>query len=164
MTRSAGVIYELVDPRDGSCRYVGQTFDVEQRRKAHTAPKPNYQGNTELHRWKKGLANAGLAPEFRVIEEGIPPEEINRQESFWCRRRSDEGSDLLNCHVGAIKRNDLLNATVRHSWAMSAREIREMLQSVSAQVNGKLPSGSRACRKLNKSISELLGFIHAIDD
>jgi hypothetical protein len=160
----AGVIYELIDPRDGTCRYVGQTFDVEQRRKAHTSPTPIYQQNSGLHSWKHELTSLGLSPEFRVIEDGIPPARINEQESFWCRSRADDGCDLLNRPVGRIRKGDLLGSPKRHALATSVREIRAMLLAIDEQLRGKLPPGKGACKHLARGISELLDFIHAIDD
>lgn len=159
-----GVVYELLDPRDGKCRYVGQTFDVEQRRKSHTAPRPIYQHNNGLHAWKSELALIGLSPEFRVIEDGIPPERINERESFWCRERVDEGCDLLNRPVGRIRKGDLLGSPKRQALATSAREIRGMLLAVDEQIRGRLPSGKGASGHLSRCIAELLDFIHAIDD
>ena len=160
----SGVVYELLDPRDGKCLYVGQTFDVDQRRKAHTATKPVFQHNNGLHSWKTELASLGLAPEFRVIEDGISPERINEQESFWCRDRADEGCDLLNRPVGRIRKGDLLGSPKRQALATSAREIRGMLLAVDEQIRGRLPPGKGASRHLSRCIAELLDFIHAIDD
>jgi hypothetical protein len=159
-----GVVYELLDPRDGRCRYVGQTFDADQRRRTHTSRTPIYQQNTQLHNWKTELALLGMAPEFRVIEDCIPAERINEQESFWCRDRADDGCELLNRPVGSVRKGDLLGSPRRHEMARTAREIRQMLMALEKQGSGKLPAGKGPMRHLGRCISELLDFIHAIDD
>jgi len=161
---ASGVVYELIDPRDGMCRYVGQTFDAAQRKRTHTAPTPVYQQNTQLHKWKAELASLGMAPEFRVIEARIPAERINEQESFWCRDRADDGCELLNRPVGNVRKGDLLGSPKRHEMARGAREVRQMLMALQDQVAEKLPAGKGPMKHLGRCISELLDFIHAIDD
>jgi hypothetical protein len=158
------VVYELIDPRDGACKYVGQTFDVDSRRRAHLAPTPIYQQNAELHKWKIELASLGLSPEFRIIDRDIPPARINEQESFWCRVRADEGCQLLNKPVGHIRKGDLLGSPKRYAIARSGREVREMLMAIGRQLSGKLPEGRPPFKHLKRCIHELTDFIHAIDD
>jgi hypothetical protein len=159
-----GVIYELIDPRNGMCRYVGQTLDVQQRRKSHTAQTPIFQNNEDLHRWKTELASLGLSPEFRVIEDGIQPETIDEQERFWCRDRADRGCRLLNRPVGRIRKCDLLGTPERNEFADRAREIRALLFSFSEEMRGKLPMGHAASRHLKRCIADLLDFIHSVTE
>lgn len=163
MSDASWVVYELIDPRDGACRYVGQTIDADRRRREHAAARPIYQQNNQLHAWKTELSSLGMAPEFRVIEDCIPAGVINKRERFWCRTRSDQGCNLLNRPIGCVRRGDLLGADRRHEVAASAREIRGLLLTLGEGLRGSLPHGRGPMRHLDKSIHELLNFICTIE-
>lgn len=157
-----GVIYELIDPRSGACRYVGQTFAPEERRRSHLAKKPVYQNNTPLHRWKNDLCAEGLSPEFHVVEDSVPASEINDREKTWCRRRAHEGCDLLNRPSGRITKDDLLSSQRRHAIVTHAREVREIVGALRQMVCDDLPKVSTG--RLNAAYRQILEFIHELDN
>jgi hypothetical protein len=157
-----GVIYELIDPRSGTCRYVGQTFAPEERRRSHLAKKPVYQNNTPLHRWKTDLCAEGLSPEFRVVEGSVPASEINGREKTWCRRRAREGCDLLNRPSGHITKEDLLSSQRRQAIVTHAREVREIVGALTQMVCDDLPKVSVG--RLNAACRQLVHFINDLDD
>jgi len=159
-----GAVYELIDPRDGRCRYVGQTFFPRERSRQHKAKRPVHQQNSDLLRWKQELSDLGLSPQFRIIEDAIPAVEINEKESYWCRSRSDEGFDLLNRPVAHITKGDLFGSLQRADLAMAAGEMIEALLAMLMRVNGKLPKRHKALKHLEKSLDELRKVKWALED
>lgn len=155
-----GVIYELIDPRDGSCRYVGKTFDPGHRKASHLAKKPVWQHNAPLHRWKHELSDSGLQPIFSIIEAGVEPAYINNREREWCAKRSSDGCRLLNARVGSIRGIDLVHGGVLAEAAESAIEIRDILFSIHESVG--LPSSHKAMKELRKCCESLLAFKNLI--
>jgi hypothetical protein len=101
-----GSVYELLDPRDGSCRYVGMTFNETARGRAH-ADSRSFQWS--LIHWKSELKSVGLKPAMRVIESGIKAEDILERERHWCRERVRAGARLLNKPSGRITKSDLFS-------------------------------------------------------
>jgi predicted GIY-YIG superfamily endonuclease len=57
-------IYQLVDPRDGSVRYIGQTINMDMRLKAHLNSR---NGNAAKYRWVQELRGLGLLPRIEEI-------------------------------------------------------------------------------------------------
>lgn len=60
-------IYVLVDPRDDTVRYVGQTRDPHRRAEQHRKNE-NRKSNKELWAWKAELKAQGLAPKLEVVD------------------------------------------------------------------------------------------------
>lgn len=126
----SGTIYELIDPRNNKCRYVGQTFDVQKRKAQHEIQNA-YQGNQRLYEWKRSLWKDGQqTPKLLIIESEVSLLEINEREKFWVATRANEGCDLLNCAVGCISNLDLMGEPGRLEAAASLREVREMLIAI----------------------------------
>jgi len=65
VTRPSGVVYELIDPRDGLCRYVGQTFDagVEQNEMEQLTDGSLFAG---IGGFCLGFQRAGMRGVWRV--------------------------------------------------------------------------------------------------
>jgi hypothetical protein len=59
-------VYALIDPRDGVVRYVGITYRLVQRLKAHLAD----QSDTSKTAWVTTLRSLGFVPEMRILETG----------------------------------------------------------------------------------------------
>jgi hypothetical protein len=156
-----GVIYELIDPRDMSCKYVGQTFCLEKRSVQHRNTR-EFQGNTDLFFWKSDLAKAGLSPIIKVIEENVDASKINERERFWCAQRSNEGSVLLNRPVGAIRREDLFGSAHRAEIAAEVGLLREMLLAIGNRYS--LPVGHRISKEFWKCEKALLKLKHSYLD
>lgn len=56
-------IYELIDPRDGSVRYIGKATDSQKRLKSHLRETRRV---TPLYQWIAKLRGLGMAPTVRV--------------------------------------------------------------------------------------------------
>ena len=124
-----GVIYFLRDPRDGACRYVGQTTDPSSREINHANSRV-FQGNVALLNWKWSLSSNGLSPTFEIVQSGIPRSELNTREREWIVKQAASGCHLLNRPVGAIKSTDLSTADEIESCRAMLNEAREILQCV----------------------------------
>jgi len=124
-----GVIYFLRDPRDGACRYVGQTTDPSSREMNHANSRV-FQGNVALLNWKWSLSSNGLSPTFEIVQSGIPISELNTREREWIVKQATSGCQLLNRPVGAIKSTDLCTAHERESCRAMLNEARDMVQCV----------------------------------
>jgi hypothetical protein len=59
-------VYALKDPRDGAVRYVGITFNPDQRLNGHLAE----QSDSRKSAWIATLRKRGLAPEMAIVESG----------------------------------------------------------------------------------------------
>lgn len=149
-----GVIYELLDPRTGQCRYVGQTFALESRRKAHESMK-SQRTNPALYSWKQELKAQGVAPDLRVVEDGICASRINERERFWCAQRSNAGSKLLNMPAGHIRRADLFGAQERAEIAVAVDELIELVHALRGRLDGRLPVRHPSHKHLLRGIDEL---------
>jgi hypothetical protein len=99
-------IYGLVDPRDGSLRYVGKTSKSVSERLYSHVNKPMAWLKTPLAAWIVSLRLLGLRPEAFVIEyaDGFAWREA---EAFWIAYFRMIGADLLNVHSGGDSRKRL---------------------------------------------------------
>jgi hypothetical protein len=59
-------VYGLKDPRNGVIRYVGITFDPEQRLRNHLADR----SNTPKSAWIRQLRTCGFVPDLVILESG----------------------------------------------------------------------------------------------
>ena len=85
--------YILLDPRDGTVRYVGSASNPRIRRKSHMTIYPREEiwfGHLPYFRWKKELIDAGYKPIFRVIEK-------SNREKWWIFA-------LANLPINSIKK------------------------------------------------------------
>jgi hypothetical protein len=157
----SGVIYELLDPRNMSCRYVGQSFDVEKRKKQHLQVY-SYQGNYPLFEWKGELARLKLTPILSIIESNVSATSINERERYWCQRRSNDGCVLLNRPVGSIRKEDLFGMAARGEIVVAVRELREMLLAINDRYD--LPKSHRISKEWWKCQKALLAFQNSFMD
>lgn len=123
-----GSVYELLDPRDKSCRYVGMTFNVDARERSH-ADSRSFQWS--LSEWKCELKSIGLEPVMRVIESGIKAEDILERERYWCRERISAGARLLNRPAGRITKSDLFSPSDSLLISEVCDQIQDLLSIVS---------------------------------
>jgi len=89
-------VYVLLDPRDGSVRYVGQTTDPKSRAVSHRRNQPS--GNPHMDSWKAQLKSVGLAPRFLVVDSA-PTERLDFMERRWIAYYRSLGV-LLNYESG----------------------------------------------------------------
>jgi group I intron endonuclease len=71
-------IYELIDPRDNSVRYIGKTNNPRKRIVLHLS-RAKKSTKTRKEAWMKGLLNEGLAPIMNIIKV-CELEEVNTVE------------------------------------------------------------------------------------
>jgi group I intron endonuclease len=92
---SKHLIYALVDPRDGSWRYVGKSSSGLKRPRAHGFAS-NVKRGCHRSSWIRNLQDYGLAYDIEILEELDAKALLNDAEREWiaaCRRA---GVDLTN--------------------------------------------------------------------
>lgn len=88
---STGCIYALVDPRDHTIFYVGQTRDLDARKHTHFAGGHSVSGEKI-----KVIRRNGLVPLVTVLEADVPAQMLLMAEQFWIGLLRRRGSPLLN--------------------------------------------------------------------
>lgn len=84
-------IYALVDPRDDSIRYIGQTRNFDWRMYIHRTEHVSY----DVAVWKHELKDLGLKFRVRVIEITSTDNGLSREE-FWIIWALRRGEPILN--------------------------------------------------------------------
>lgn len=161
LTKKHGCVYELIDPRDNSCRYIGVTFNADQRYKQHCNCTV-FQGNAQMLRWKHELESVGLKPTMNILESPIDAEVLLDREVEWCRTRANEGCDLLNRPVGKIKRADLFPRVDSEIAREFAQESVMLLEEVWRRYGNEMPSNS--FRLLDKAIQQIRNFRYSLPE
>src|SRR3990167_111157 len=88
-------VYVLIDPRDGSIRYVGQTRNLRQREAAHALPEK--AGSDALRAaWVTKLRSLGLFPRLKVISEHASEDAARDAEQAAIRSYHRAGANLFN--------------------------------------------------------------------
>ena len=64
MTNPTVEIYALIDPRDGSVRYIGKAVNSQKRLKGHL--RETRRRNTPVYRWMAKLRGLGMAPVLSI--------------------------------------------------------------------------------------------------
>lgn len=94
-----GCIYALVDPRDHNIFYVGQTRDLDARKRTH------FSGGHSLSGAKiKVLRRNGLLPLVVVLEGELPLQRLGIAEAFWIDLLRHRGHQLLNAAKSGMRR------------------------------------------------------------
>jgi hypothetical protein len=131
---SAGTVYALIDPRDGTTRYIGQTTKtLAARLRGGYAPR--------VRAWITELRSAGLAPQITAVREGVPADDLLVAEAEEITRIIAAGGTLLNEQVTGLGRKLLSErheaervAGERDAWAALADAALDTL-------GGPLPPG-----------------------
>src|SRR5258708_1478151 len=93
-------IYQLVDPRDNTPRYVGLSSDVLGRFAQHIMQKDN----KVKAEWIEELKQAGHLPRIQVLEANIPTiSEARSKERQWIKHLQAAGARLTNLQT-VVKR------------------------------------------------------------
>ena len=87
-------IYALLDPRDGTLRYVGKSNNPTVRRYEHVCASQLF-AKTHRNNWIKSLLENGHKPEMVVLEE-VPSSEWKTSESWWIEYWKFLGANLVN--------------------------------------------------------------------
>lgn len=100
-----GCIYALVDPRDHGIFYVGQTRDLDTRKRTH------FSGGHSVSGAKiKVLRSNGVLPLVVVLEADLPLRRLGMAEAFWIALLRRRGSELLNMPAEADARRQMQEA------------------------------------------------------
>lgn len=103
-------IYRLIDPRDGTTRYVGQTIDMEQRLKYHIYLSG--AGNVAKTIWISDLRSLGIVP---VMEE-------------ICRCSRDDADKIERMYIeDEFKNGNLFNLRPFGNWRARRKYEQEKL-------------------------------------
>lgn len=131
--KKTGTVYALVDPRDGTERYIGATKKtLKQRLSGHMK---GAQTAPAVRNWITELDGCGgLAPEIRPIAEDVPEADLAYRETQEITIRLGAGLPLLN-KVSTVPGRQLLErrrrtqreALEREAWAALVEPIRDRL-------------------------------------
>lgn len=86
-------IYVLLDPRDGSNKYVGMTKNPNRRLREHISDSK--RENTKKGNWIRKLISLGLEPKLQILEE-TNVSNCERLESYHIKQLIMNGNNLLN--------------------------------------------------------------------
>jgi hypothetical protein len=89
--KATGCIYALIDPRDHYIFYVGQTRDLDARKRTHFAGGHSLSGAKI-----KVLRSNGLLPLVVVLQADLPLQRLGLAEAFWIDLLRQRGGELLN--------------------------------------------------------------------
>ena len=115
------VIYAIIDPRTDKIRYIGQTRCIKRRRNRHQGG--NAHG--KIGSWERDLVQAGYAPIFKIVEDGLTTDTVDDAERKWIAKNLEEGADLLNVLAGTTgyiggnypqEIRDKISATMKELW------------------------------------------------
>lgn len=95
-------IYALVDPRDGVIKYVGKSYDPQERLKGHF--KNCKRTVTLKNRWIAKLKSLDLKPNITILEE-VLVSEWEDKERYWIKELQDQGYPLKNGDRGGKGRS-----------------------------------------------------------
>lgn len=88
---ATGCIYALIDPRDHCIFYVGQTRDLDARKRTHFAGGHSLSGAKI-----RVLRSNGLLPLVVVLQGDLPLQRLSLAEAFWIDLLRQRGGELLN--------------------------------------------------------------------
>ena len=103
MKNQLGYIYCLVDPRDSSICYVGQTNNPNQRLKGHLSKARHSTDKSDLLLWLRSVLADDMQPQMVLLEE-VSSSELDERERHWINLLSQSGANITN----------LANKGVRH--------------------------------------------------
>lgn len=86
-------IYALADPRDGSIRYIGITYNVYSRMRQHSRCAGE---NARKNAWIQELQSLQLMFVMWSLEKTTTIEEALARELYWIRHYISKGADLTN--------------------------------------------------------------------
>jgi hypothetical protein len=91
-----GKIYKLIDPRDNSIRYIGQTTkDLKTRYRGHMNDSISQNKNYRKCIWIRKLVKLGILPIIELIEE-VELQNLDEREEYWIKFYKDMGINLTN--------------------------------------------------------------------
>jgi hypothetical protein len=108
------IVYALLDPTTGVCRYVGQTKQkVNERYRQHLKDSFNQKKNaskTHLGRWVQLVCKAGKKPILHILTE-TDEDNVDYAETYWISYFNGIGCKLTNHESGGNRHKSLSNTT-----------------------------------------------------
>lgn len=86
-------VYRLIDPRDGSTRYVGMSNNAQARYEQHIQ---SHSKNETKEAWIQELKDNGLLPLLEVLEKVKGRITAFQQEQYWIGYYLSQGAQLTN--------------------------------------------------------------------
>lgn len=137
-------IYELIDPRTNSSRYVGVTCNPKARYQHHLLC---YDGVVQKKYWIKELASVGLKPIMHIIESTHDRDIALEQEIYWITALLDQGAELLNIQHGVI-------ASSRYSTASRTPVFEILNHYPNIKTRGKVEEGLEALEEVSVDLGD----------
>lgn len=100
MVTSRFLIYGLLDPRDGTLRYIGKSSSGMSRPRDHARPSRVRVERTHKANWVRSLLAIGLCPQIVVIEEHPTSDDLGEAEQFYIAYFKTLGCRLTNATEG----------------------------------------------------------------
>ncbi len=94
-TRSP-IVYGLLDPRNGTLRYIGKSVNGLKRAYAHGKPSALKSDQTHKGNWIRSLLKQGLVPEVVLLEEPASVDDLADLERFWIASVRATGAHIFN--------------------------------------------------------------------
>jgi hypothetical protein len=137
-------IYVLIDPRDGSIRYVGKTSRLlEVRLSVHMGPPPP-KSDGRRDRWVRKLRRLGMRASIEPVQF-VPDDFADEAERYWIAYFRNIGCDLVNGTDGGTGGHMVGEALMRLRKSM-ASPMTKALQRES-HLDRKLPPETKAAMK-----------------
>lgn len=153
-------VYILIDPRDYTIRYVGQTNNIKIRYNSHIC---DINSNTHKSKWIKSLKAFGFRPKVMVIGE-YTKDTIDVWEIFWINYYRQCGCKLTNYGDGGKARKGYKwSETTRQKFvkSMTGRKLSEDTKlKISAKHKGKIISDNTKVKMRNNNLGKTLSYDH----
>jgi putative transcriptional regulator len=151
-------IYALIDPRDESVCYIGQTGNMSSRYASFVAVS-----NPDLHVWVDDLKEDGLLPRIHTLEI-VSVADADTRERYYIQKFANDGEPLLNRRdnpffvkeepVSRCSVRSRLNVLIADINAERARQQQKKLTIRQLAGNAGLPP-SVVSRLVNKSAEQV---------
>lgn len=93
-------IYGLVCPMSGAIRYIGKAQKPKKRLSAHISGALTFAYSHHTARWIRKLAEDGLKPGLKILEQVAQDADWREVERRWIRKALDQGWPLTNSTQG----------------------------------------------------------------
>jgi hypothetical protein len=117
-------IYALIDPRDRSVRYVGQTDNMDRRCTQHI----NTNEDTPKGAWVIELRRLGLAPTMVQLERVDNDRDTGYREKWWIifgQRHGWQLTNSANPSVKAVSFGEMFSAQLAHDYELFSSNLRD---------------------------------------
>jgi len=100
-----GIIYELLSPKTGKLRYVGQTiYSPEKRLKGHIYDARYSSNRTHKLNWLRSVIRDGQEDDVKIrVIESCSDDLLDEREIYWIQKRKVEGYTLTNGTSGGAQ-------------------------------------------------------------